>query len=126
MYNINTSGIVIIRTEFIGNNFYNGAIGIGYGTFNKMNNSIVIDPIHNVKFGDIIAINGNLYDQNGNIIANASFNITIAGFTYTILTNGLGKFSYNYNVNTTGILDVIIEFFGNYNYMASSNSTSFM
>ncbi|MGL4670435.1 MAG: hypothetical protein ACRCVG_07600 [Methanobacteriaceae archaeon] len=93
--------------------------------FIKSNTSLIFDSIPNTPYGGNINITGTLVDGNGDPISGASVNLTINGFTYTIVTASNGSFSLAYTVNDTGTIYVIGEFYGTDDFLASSNITSF-
>ncbi|OQD57950.1 adhesin-like protein, partial [Methanobrevibacter arboriphilus JCM 13429 = DSM 1125] len=85
------------------------------------NSSIIVsnDP---VSIGNNVTISGQLANYTGI----TGVNVTVDGNLYTdVSVNGTGGWNFNYTTNRTGTITVSVNYVGNENYTAFSNSTSF-
>ncbi|OQD58322.1 adhesin-like protein [Methanobrevibacter arboriphilus JCM 13429 = DSM 1125] len=85
------------------------------------NSSIIVsnDP---VSIGNNVTISGQL----DNFTGIAGVNVTVDGNLYTdVSVNGTGGWNFNYTTNRTGTITFSVNYAGNENYTAFTNSTSF-
>ncbi|KZX11634.1 Ig-like domain repeat protein [Methanobrevibacter filiformis] len=90
-----------------------------------LNTTLVINPIVDTKVNSNVSINGTLLDERGAPIGGVTINLVVNGVNYTATTNASGKWSITYHVGLTGVINVVAEFVGNANYIASANATYF-
>ncbi|GLI12200.1 hypothetical protein MARBORIA2_12900 [Methanobrevibacter arboriphilus] len=83
-----------------------------------INSTILVD---NVQIGTNATITGQL----ANFTGIGSVNVTVDGNTQLVTVNGTGGWSFNYTTNKTGNITVTVNYSGNNNYAAFTNSTTF-
>jgi len=88
----------------------------------KTNSSIILPP--SSKIGDLVNINGNLLDENGNPVANVNIILLIEGYSYTLTTNMVGFWNLPYLPKNTGNLAIVVSWTGNEVYFNFENSSS--
>ncbi|KZX10614.1 beta strand repeat-containing protein [Methanobrevibacter filiformis] len=124
-YLVNSTVLFNVVAVFDGNSIYTGATNSTGFNGLALNSNLIVNPVSGTKVNSGVSINGTLLDERNNSIAGVNVSVTVNGVNYTGITDGSGRWSVNYLVNSTGLFNVVAVFDGNVNYTGASNSTSF-
>ncbi|KZX10355.1 carboxypeptidase regulatory-like domain-containing protein [Methanobrevibacter filiformis] len=124
-YLVNSTGVINVVAEFAGNNNYTGAVNTTHFNGPILNSTLIINPILDTKVGSSVSINGTLFAENNNSIANVTVVVTVHGVNYNTTTDINGNWNINYLVGSSGLINVVAIFYGNNNYAGAGNETSF-
>ncbi len=93
---------------------------------------LMIDPISEVKMGDIINFQGTLKDEDDELLSSENITITLKNTKdasdvriYNVVTDKYGNFSINHTADAYGEFNVTFLYGGSETYLSSANSTSY-
>ncbi|WP_409200872.1 hypothetical protein [Methanobrevibacter sp. DSM 116169] len=120
------SGEYPIILEYIGDNNYNDGNGKGIATIEKLNVTIVVDPITG-KPGDTVIVNGTVIDELGNPVNKGNVTITLPDGTVVTVPVINGTYTTNWTIPDDfkpGNYTVIVQYNNNtyYNNGFGNNS----
>ena len=125
IYSPRNARILTVIVQWEGNADYFGFTNsTSFNVVKLITNTTIIVPA-NVELGENVNISGVLYDEDGNILANVEFNLTVDGIVYILITDNAGQWNLSYNTSRTGAINVIATFAGNNVYYGFENMTSF-
>ncbi|KZX09890.1 DUF11 domain-containing protein [Methanobrevibacter filiformis] len=123
IYHVGSAGVINVVAEFIGNaNFTTSANATHFNAL-ALNSTLIIHHIVNTKVNSNVSINGTLLDENGVPIGGVTVVVTVNGVNYSATTNAAGNWNIIHHVVSTGGINVVAEFAGNVNYIASANTS---
>ncbi len=123
-HTITTYDDLNVTFTYAGNTKYLSSKNSTVYTVKKPTN-IYIYTIYNTNVGKTIKVSGKL-QYNGEGIKGEKVNINVNGKTYTATTGGYGYFTVNHTVDSYNNHTVTITYNGNKNYLASTNTTTFV
>ncbi|MEA4956251.1 MAG: hypothetical protein VB038_00810, partial [Methanobrevibacter sp.] len=122
LYTPNISGDLNIMVSWVGNathvGFTNSTV---FNVANLTTNSTI--NVVNSTVGKSTTLNGTATDENGNQLVNVQLTVTVNGVNYSVTTNGVGFWILTYIPNTSGSLDVQVNWTGNSTHNGFTNTT---
>ncbi len=109
---------------YAGNTYYKNTTNTITYVVNRPT-EIFIYTIYNTNYGKTIKVSGKLL-SNSSAVVGEKVKIRINDKTYTATSGGYGYFTINHTVNSYSNHTVYFTYEGRNNYMASSNSTTFV
>ena len=124
-YTVRTYDDINVVYTYSGNSYYKSSNNTITYTV-KRPTELFIYTIYNTNYGKSIKISGKLL-SNGSAVTGETVKITVNNNqTFTATSGGYGYFTINYKVNSYKNHSVLITYDGRNNYMASTNSTTFV
>ena len=91
----------------------------------RVNTTVMVDPIDDKKLGDVVTVSGKLVDADGNVVPDASVTVIVDGVEHVVTTDGNGMFASDFVMDSTGVKLATVVYDGNVTYCKSNNATAF-
>ena len=124
-YKIYNVGNNVINVSYPGNSRYEG--NYNYTTFyvGRKSTKIIINPLPDVEYSDVISISGRYVDAGNNSLRYTPLNININANRYVTQTDVNGYYVFRYKTNKIGLNTLKIDYPGNNRYIGDSNEVAF-
>ena len=86
---------------------------------------ILLDPIQETEYSNIINIVGKCTDNEGNGLSNADISLSINGVKYNTTTDNYGDFNFYYQTKKVGVNDITVSYFGDVNHLGTTTLSQF-
>ncbi len=116
------SGSLNVVVSWIGNNTHHGFSNLTVFVVAKLatNSSVLVS---NATVGKSTIIRGVLADENNKPIIGANLTVIVDGKSFNVITGADGSWNLSYTLLKAGKLTIKVDYLGNSNYLASTNST---
>jgi len=84
-------------------------------------NSTITTDNDNINIGEVVNVTGVVTDENGNPVGNTLVNVMVDGKTYTVMTNGQGRWVVSYQTIRTGLINTSVSSDRNDSYVGFIN-----
>ncbi|WP_455645585.1 hypothetical protein [Methanosphaera sp.] len=122
--NITTVGTYKLTLVYNESDNYNSSSTTVIFTIEKSGTNIVLNPVNPI-INKMITISGVLFDNYGRGLANREVIININDVIVKVTTGDDGEYTYQYNLTTPSLQNVLVSYAGDDKYNASNISTTF-